>query len=201
MNQVLRWSAAIFLFVLTTWLGITSDIAADALGYRDFLTKWFQDGWVAMDETGYLTWILGGAIFFAGATGALWLDYWLRKFLPGRNSKLETTHDLQFHGGEVFIDGKDFRNCIFTDCTLVYAGGDVRFFKCGVRNCQLKADGDNLQKFIGLAKAAGYTDNGILIEPRSGDMKSWSYNLVGKIAPPKLVDKTKPRVTKFRSGY
>lgn len=41
-----------------------------------------------------------------------------------------------FQNTSVRLDGKQFRDCIFEDCTLEYSGGDVAFERCSLLRCK-----------------------------------------------------------------
>jgi hypothetical protein len=46
----------------------------------------------------------------------------------------ELVEGEHFKGGEVVIDGKDFRDCVFENCVLVYNGGPAaRWINCEKR--------------------------------------------------------------------
>ena len=44
-------------------------------------------------------------------------------------------------GETVYMDGKRYLNCIFTECKIVYGGGDVMWENTQFINCQLVFDG------------------------------------------------------------
>jgi hypothetical protein len=43
-------------------------------------------------------------------------------------------------GITIYMDGKRFLNCIFTECKIVYGGGDVMWENTQFANCQLVFD-------------------------------------------------------------
>ncbi len=45
------------------------------------------------------------------------------------------------HGETIYMDGKRYLNCIFTECKIVYGGGDVMWENTQFINCQLVFDG------------------------------------------------------------
>jgi len=44
-------------------------------------------------------------------------------------------------GETVYMDGKRYLNCIFTECKIIYGGGDVMWENTQFINCQLVFDG------------------------------------------------------------
>jgi hypothetical protein len=44
-------------------------------------------------------------------------------------------------GETIYMDGKRYLNCIFTECKIVYGGGDVMWENTQFVNCQLVFDG------------------------------------------------------------
>jgi len=57
----------------------TAETVADAVGYTDWIRSLVRDGWSAMIDAGYASWIQAGALFFGGAALALWVDFLIRK--------------------------------------------------------------------------------------------------------------------------
>jgi hypothetical protein len=60
-------------------------------------------------------------------------------------------------GAVVVLDGKYFMNCTFTDCMLVYCGGDYGWINTMFENCRFTFDGAaartfNLCKNFGMLK-------------------------------------------------
>jgi hypothetical protein len=45
------------------------------------------------------------------------------------------------NGITVYMDGKRYLNCVFTECKIVYGGGDVMWENTQFMNCQLVFDG------------------------------------------------------------
>jgi hypothetical protein len=43
-------------------------------------------------------------------------------------------------GETIYMDGKRYLNCIFTECKIVYGGGDVMWENTQFINCQLVFD-------------------------------------------------------------
>jgi hypothetical protein len=65
-----------------------------------------------------------------------------RKMEETAISTLEHVRDRQFKNERVEIDGKRFTSCTFTDCDLVYSGGDVEFGPgCVVNDCRPEFSG------------------------------------------------------------
>ena len=61
----------------------TAETVADAVGYTDWIRSLVRDGWSAMIDAGYASWIQAGALFFGGAvfpdgdTGRCTWCFWL----------------------------------------------------------------------------------------------------------------------------
>ena len=44
-------------------------------------------------------------------------------------------------GETIYMDGKRYLNCVFTECKIIYGGGDVMWENTQFINCQLVFDG------------------------------------------------------------
>jgi hypothetical protein len=44
-------------------------------------------------------------------------------------------------GVTIFIDGKHFINCRYTNCTLIFAGGDFGWTNTTFKSCQIRFSG------------------------------------------------------------
>jgi hypothetical protein len=61
------------------------------------------------------------------------------------------------------IDGKEFIECSFKSCTLLWDSGEARTINCSIENCQIEAFGEVL-KFVSVL-----SDFGMRIVRRQGD--------------------------------
>lgn len=48
---------------------------------------------------------------------------------------METVRDRELYSERVVVDGKDFIDCQFHDCELVYNGGSVTFSETAIFRC------------------------------------------------------------------
>ncbi len=70
---------------------------------------------------------------------------------------MQAVQDETLSGALVVLDGKFFVNCKYTDCTLIFCGGDYGWVNSQFVNCRLNFDGPatrtlNLCKIFGIIK-------------------------------------------------
>lgn len=79
MRILFRWisfSAAGLLAVLSPIFNQNIEEFSTSMGWNSF----FKDGWRVVTELGLASWITYGFFLFAGASLALWIDHWLRRW-------------------------------------------------------------------------------------------------------------------------
>jgi len=58
---------------------------------------------------------------------------------------VELIQDQNITSGTIFVDDKYLLNCMYTDCTLVYCGGDVAWSNTVFINCRCEFQGSALR--------------------------------------------------------
>lgn len=54
---------------------------------------------------------------------------------------MKIVRDLEEKGATVILDDVSFINCKFTECTLIYHGGDSAWVNCQFKNCPIVLQG------------------------------------------------------------
>ena len=54
---------------------------------------------------------------------------------------MEAVENKTFRGVTVHMDGKTFLKCVFTDCRLIYSGGDFAWRETTFTDCQISFEG------------------------------------------------------------
>lgn len=76
---------------------------------------------------------------------------------------MQVVENWQPKGITVYMDGKRYLNCIFTECKIVYGGGDVMWENTQFVNCQLIFDAAAQRTVV-------YLTNLGLLQPPAGMM-------------------------------
>lgn len=73
---------------------------------------------------------------------------------------METIENTTFQGEAIMVDGKQFKSCLFEECTLVFAGGELpEFQNCQFENISMQFDGAAAKtlKFLSGLSAGGFS--------------------------------------------
>jgi hypothetical protein len=84
----------------------------------------------------------------------------LRALSPG-DAFMQVIENWTPKGITVYMDGKRYLNCIFTECKIVYGGGDVMWENTQFVNCQLVFD-------AAAQRTVAYLTNLGLLKPPAG---------------------------------
>jgi hypothetical protein len=80
MRTLLRWGVSLITLAVAVVLGTLArqniEVFAEGHGWHSIL----RDGWQAVTALGLASWLTAAFFFFGGASIALWIDRWLRRF-------------------------------------------------------------------------------------------------------------------------
>lgn len=179
MRAIVRWGVTIVGTLLLGVVIFSLETILDSAGYTGWLRTLISGSW-QIPELDSKWWFLSAFLFFAGASVALWVDYWIRQKTTIQIVKIssikETITGHVFHNTDVPLDGKKYTECTFRNVTFIYNGGRFELHKNDIDGCFVKSQIKEIDEYAALLFQLGFLNVPVLAKDGPLENKNTFYD-------------------------